>query len=129
MQDRSKVGRSWKKGTNIRRDEVEIVKCPSHLCCKKKVASNIWKNRLALIWWYQFGAILWKKLVPSRPFDDIWIPSIPWWSVWRIGSRVICDSCACFGKHNSTPHLTSRRYLYFVKSIPFILQKVVRRPN
>jgi hypothetical protein len=23
---------------------------------------------------------LWKKLVPSRPFDDILIPSIPWWS-------------------------------------------------
>jgi hypothetical protein len=33
----------------IRRDE--LVKSPSHLCCRKTVASNIPKNHLAQVWW------------------------------------------------------------------------------
>jgi hypothetical protein len=33
----------------IRKDE--LVKSPSHLCCKKTVASNMRKNHLAQIWW------------------------------------------------------------------------------
>jgi len=41
--------RGPRSGGKIRRDELEIVKSPSHLCCKRKEASNTWKNHLALI--------------------------------------------------------------------------------
>jgi len=47
---------------------------------QKKSGFNYMENHLAPISWYQFGGILGKKLVPSRPLDDILIPSIPWWS-------------------------------------------------
>jgi len=38
-----------KRGARSARDE--LVKSPSHLCCEKTVASNIWKNHLAQVWW------------------------------------------------------------------------------
>jgi hypothetical protein len=58
------------------------------------------------IWW-DFV----KKMVTIKPIgwylDTIHTLVV---RVWRIGFRVICGGCACFGKHNSRPHLRSHRY-------------------
>jgi len=130
MQDGSKVGCSWKKGTKIRRQDQEGWTWD----CKKPFSFMLQKKRSF-------------KYMEKSPCPDLMVPI--WWDfvkkigtikaiqwyldtihnlvvrVWRIGSIVICGSCACFRKHNSRPQLTSHWYLYFVKFIPFIVQKVV----
>jgi hypothetical protein len=68
-----------------------------------------WLQIFGKITLLRFDGILWKRLVPSSPFDLDTIHTLVV-RVWRIGLRVICDVCACFGKHNSRPHLTSHRY-------------------
>jgi hypothetical protein len=83
-----------------------------------------WSDLTVQIWWDFVKKIGTIKAI-RWSLDTIHTLAV---RVWGIGSRVICGSCACFGKHNSRPHLTSHRYLYFVKSIHFILQKLVSPP-
>jgi hypothetical protein len=76
------------------------------LCCEKTVASNIWKNHLAQVWWDSVKRI--GTIKPIRWYLDTIHTLVV--RVWRIGLRVICGRCACFGTHNSRTHLTSHRY-------------------
>jgi hypothetical protein len=77
----------------------------ARICAAKRQWLHIyWKITLL-----RFDVILWKKSEASSPFDLDTIHTLVI-RVWRIGLRVICASCACFGKHNSTPHLTTHRY-------------------
>jgi hypothetical protein len=76
------------------------------LCCEKTVASNIWKNHLAQIWWDFVKRI--GTIKPIRWYLDTIHTLVV--RVWRIGLRVICGRCSCFGTHDTRTHLTSHRY-------------------
>jgi hypothetical protein len=89
-------GHSWKKGPKIRRDD--LVKSPSYLCCKKAVASSMWKIHLVQIWWDFVRKIGTIKAI-RRYLGTIHTLVV---RVWSIGFRVICGSCACFGTPDPT---------------------------
>jgi hypothetical protein len=69
------------------------------LCCEKTVASNIWKNHLAQVWWDFVKRI--GTIKPIRWYLDTIHTLVV--RVWRIGLRVICGRCACFGRTTAEP--------------------------